>query len=183
MHYCPNCGTEIQEGTRFCSGCGHELLSTAPAVTPAAPRSRSTGNKRLHCPNCRSTALSPVVETEISGGTSVNHSFSRKNSVSSFDFKNTHRNYWMCGECGQKFRNLQNLEEELANLKKITRNAAICTIALAVLGLILGVTIGWLILLLWSPLLLIIVVCIFVNKNKIQKMESERMYLKRNCFG
>lgn len=181
MRYCPNCGTEIPEGTRFCSGCGHELLPAA--TTAAAPRPRSAGSKRLHCPYCQSTALSPVVETEISGGTAVNHSFSRKNSASSFSFRNTHRNYWMCSDCGKKFRNLQNLEEELVQLKKITRNGVIGTIGLAVLGILWGISLGWLLFLIEIPILLIAIVAIFINKNKIQKMESERIYLKRNCFG
>lgn len=181
MHYCPNCGTEVPEGTHFCSGCGHELLPAATTAT--APRSRSAGINRLHCPNCHSTALSPIVETEISGGTSVNHSFSRKNSVSSFDFKNTHRNYWMCSDCGKKFRNLQDLEEELAHLQKITKNGVIGTIVLAALGILWGITLGWLMFILFVPIFLILIVAIFINKNKIQKMESERIYLKRNCFG
>lgn len=179
MRYCPNCGKEIPEGAHFCASCGYEQQSSSHAV----PRPRAAGANRLHCPNCHSTALSPVVETEISGGTAVNHSFSRKNSVSSFDFKNTHRNYWMCADCGQKFRNLQNLEEELAKLKKVTKNGFIGTILLAVLGILWGITIGWLMFLLLVPCLLIVIACLFINKRKIENMESERIYLKRNCFG
>lgn len=180
MRFCQNCGNELEDGALFCSSCGQSQQSSAPP----ARRPRTSNPKRLHCPKCRSTALSPVVETEISGGTAMHHSFSRKNSVSGFRFNNTHRNYWMCGECGHKFRNIQNLEEELASLHKTVKSAVLGVILLAVLGLLSCVTIGFgFTLVLLVPVIVLVIIAIFILKNRIGKMEAERNYLKQNCFS
>lgn len=71
----------------------------------------------MYCPECKSHHISPIVETEIPGGISLNHSFSKRNNVSAMQFNNTHHSYWMCSSCGCKFRNLQNLEQELKTHK------------------------------------------------------------------
>lgn len=179
MSFCRHCGTEIQNSTLFCPNCGQsQQQSSIPARQPL-----STGSKRLHCPNCRSNSISPVVETEISGGMSMNHSFSRKNSVSAISLNNTHRNYWMCSDCGHKFRNLQNLEEELAALHKAVRSAILGIILLVVLGVFSSSTLGFGITLAFlAPVIALVIVAIFVVKNKIGKMEAERVYLKKHCF-
>jgi RsiW-degrading membrane proteinase PrsW (M82 family) len=50
MMFCPNCGSPVREGSRFCFGCGHQLQAGAdPAPdAPQAPRAawniRSAGN-------------------------------------------------------------------------------------------------------------------------------------------
>ena len=33
--FCPNCGANIQDGSKFCSACGHALQSSASAQRPA----------------------------------------------------------------------------------------------------------------------------------------------------
>lgn len=35
--YCPNCGTNLPEGTKFCSSCGTKVEAAAPEVKEAAP--------------------------------------------------------------------------------------------------------------------------------------------------
>lgn len=179
MSYCQNCGTEIDNDARFCPNCGQ---SKKPSSSPAR-QPRANGAKRLHCPNCQSNSISPVVETEISGGMSMNHSFSRKNSVSAISLNNTHRNYWMCSDCGHKFRNLQNLEDELAALHKAVISAILGIILLVVLGMFSSSTLGFGITLAFLvPVIALVIVAIFVVKNKIEKMEAERVYLKKHCF-
>lgn len=178
-NYCQNCGQALADGARFCPNCGQDQQSPGPADTPV----RTSNGKRLHCPECRSTAISPVVETEINGGTSLNHSFSRKNSVSTMRFNSTHRNYWMCSNCGRKFRNLQNLEEELASQEKLAKNGIIGMIIVALLGIFEWIAIGFGISLLAWLVEIICIVCYFILKSRINKLREERIYLKRNCFG
>lgn len=179
MSYCQFCGNELEDGALFCSTCG-KSQQTAPKP---ARRVRNASAKHLHCPNCGSSELSAVVESEISGGMSVNHSFTRKTGVSSHKFNNTHRNYWMCKDCGHKFRNLQNLEEELAAQQKLVKNALYGVILLAVLGIFCSVTIGFGFTMLFLLPVIIIVACsLFVIKGRISKLEDERVYLKQNCF-
>lgn len=180
MSFCPNCGKELVEGVSFCSNCGYGLQSSG---TPKR-QSRPANSRQLHCPECRSTSISPVVETEITGGTSLNHSFSKKNSVSSMQFNNTHRNYWMCSNCGCKFRNLQNLEEELKTNQGLVKRGIVGTILLAILTLLWIVTIGFeFFSILMIFIILMVVVAIFILKNRVTKLSEERAYLKKNCFG
>lgn len=180
MAYCKFCGNEVEEGANFCGSCGQSL---EPPIQ--APQRRNAVNKKqLHCPECGSAALTPIVETEISGGTAVNHSFTRKTSASQVKFNNTHRNYWMCSNCGHKFRNLQNLEEEISSLRKLVKNGWLGTILVILLSLVctIGYGIGFT-LLVCVPLLAIIIISLFIFKGRISKMEEERAYLKANCFG
>ncbi len=110
MRYCSNCVSELADEAAFCPNCGQEQNSA-----PQPVQRRSTSNrKKLHCPECGAAALSPIVETEIGRGAAVNRSITRRTSASAMRFSNTRQDYWMCSECGQKFRNLQNLDEELA---------------------------------------------------------------------
>lgn len=180
MSYCKFCGNEVEDGAQFCGNCGQSL---EPAIQ--TPQRRNAVNKKqLHCPECGSVALTPIVETEISGGTAVNHSFTRKTSASQMQFNNTHRNYWMCSNCGHKFRNLQNLEQEILSLRKKVKNGWIGTILVALLALVWAIGYGvGVTLLVFIPLFAIIIAALFILKGRINKMEEERTYLKTNCFG
>lgn len=179
MSFCVNCGNELNDGARFCSNCGHDQQTSI-----AAPKSpRTGGNKRLHCPECKSSDIAPIVETNITGGTSFNHSFSKRNSVSAMQFNNTHRNYWMCSSCGCKFRNLQNLEEELKNTKNLVTRGVIGLVLLSILFFFFTATIGFGgFSILCIFVVILSVVAIIILKNRISNMSEERAYLKKRCF-
>jgi len=176
MSYCQNCGNEIGEGAQFCSRCG-KSQSTVTSTGHQVPKV-----KGLHCPKCRSTALSPIVETEISGGYSLNHSVTRKTGVSAFDFKNTHRNYWMCGSCGHKFRNIQNLDEEIAVYEKGIRSIIATSIFFAILFLIPFLFGGSVSFFGIIVLTVAMVFFYFLFKRKIDTLEGEKNYLQEHCF-
>lgn len=180
MSFCQNCGNELNEGARFCGNCGYNQQDTV-----IAPRStRTNGSKRLHCPECKSSDISPIVETDITGGTSLNHSFSKRNSVSSMQFNNTHRNYWMCSSCGCKFRNLQNLEEELKNTKNLFTRGIIGIVFIFVLMFFFTSAVGFgFFSFLCIFLILLFAVAAFILKNRISKLDEERAYLKKRCFN
>ena len=133
MKYCQNCGKELDDSAKFCVHCGHSQSAPVHAVQP---QTSTIGGKHLHCPECRSTQLSPIVETDVQGGYAVNRSVGRKWGVSAFDLKSTHRNYWICGQCGHKFRNIQNLKEELAVLQRSLRAFYFLAALLAVIALV-----------------------------------------------
>lgn len=139
--------------------------------------------RRLHCPQCRSTEISPIVESEITGGTSLNHSISRKNSVSGMKFNNVHRNYWMCSNCGHKFRNIQSLEEELAGLKKSTKTICVGVILSAILAVLLGIGGGPIAFGLGLGIVGFALIGYFVSKGKCNNLQKEQEYLKENCFN
>ena len=180
MRFCPDCGTDLAEGVRFCSGCGRELQSSNAPVR----RSRPANSKQLHCPECGSTSISPVVETEITGGTSLNHSFSKRNSISAKEFKNTHRNYWMCSNCGRKFRNIQNLEDEISNNQKLLKRGILGLILCVALALFYLFFTGFNIFtVFWVFVIVLTIVAVNVLKSRTNKLCEERAYLKKNCFG
>jgi len=77
-------------------------------------RSKKMSEQRtgLHCPNCKSHNISISTESSVSGGVTAHHG-----AVSTTRFSNTHRNFWFCADCGTKFRNIPNLEEEIKKNK------------------------------------------------------------------
>lgn len=108
MSFCPDCGTNVPDGSAFCASCGSKLGEQQPAK-PVATKGR------LHCPQCKGVNITPVVESSVDGALSAHSGNGR---MSSTVMSNTHRNYWMCSTCGTKFRNIPNLEEEIVKTKK-----------------------------------------------------------------
>ena len=180
MSFCPNCGTELEEGARFCSGCGYGRQNAVSAVRQT--RTASAG-KRLHCPECKSGDISPIVETEISGGTSFNHSISKRNSISAMQFNNTHRNYWMCSSCGCKFRNIQNLEEEIKTTENLIKRGIAGIILIIVLMILFTMTLGFGF---FCGMCIFVVLpvgaAVVILKKRVISLSEERAYLKKRCF-
>ena len=178
MKFCSNCGQQIDDHAKFCAHCGTTQGAQVPTAQPMAP-----GGKRLHCPNCKGAQLSPIVETDVQGGYALNRSLGRKWSVSAIDLKSTHRNYWMCGNCGHKFRNIQNLEEEIATYRKGLRATYALAIIMAIpilITLLCGES--------FPPFLFIatcalIIFLVAVFKNKLNTLGKEKDYLEKNCFN
>lgn len=188
MKYCQKCGNQISDDAQFCPACG-QSQQMQPAAKPI-PRVQRSGGKKLHCPNCGSTSLSAIVESDVTGGTSYNQSLTKKSSVSTMKFSNVHRNYWMCGDCGQKFRNLQNLEAEIAATEKrirTMRTGALVIFVPSLLLLILGSVLSGSLppIFLWILLVFIVAVLYYsINyyKKQVIEMIKEKRYLERNCF-
>ncbi|MBQ7876052.1 MAG: hypothetical protein IJ316_02065 [Clostridia bacterium] len=141
----------------------------------------------LHCPQCKATTISPVTESSVNGAFTTGRGHMAATTVS-----NTHRNYWMCSTCGTKFRNIQNLEEEIAKTKK---NPIICAVV-AVIAAILCIDCVFKII--GNPFLIffagsfafvcaitaIVCLCfVFVYNGRLKKMKNELEYLKFNCFN
>lgn len=188
MKYCQKCGNQISDDAQFCPACG-QSQQMQPAAKPI-PRVQRSGGKKLHCPNCGSTSLSAIVESDVTGGTSYNQSLTKKSSVSTMKFSNVHRNYWMCGDCGQKFRNLQNLEAEIAATEKRIRTMRIGALVifvplifLLILGSILNGSLPPIFLLVLLALIAALL-CYSINyyKKQVIEMIKEKRYLERNCF-
>lgn len=190
MRYCPSCGTQLNDSVSFCENCGTQLSVQVPGKKPAAP-GRNPQNRSLHCPECRSTNLTPIVESTNSGGLATSSAVTRRISLTSYQTTTTHRNYWMCQNCGNKFRNLQNLKEELASEGKRMKICGISAVVFGIVCLILGfgvfsndVTAVFLA----FPLILLIcaeiLFCVvwLTTRNKILKMMEEKRYLEKNCF-
>lgn len=179
MAFCSKCGTSLPDGADFCASCG---TKNAPAQEKDCPAKR-TG--KLHCPNCKSYNFSTVTESSVNGAVSTGRNI-RTTSVS-----NTHRNFWICSDCGTKFRNIQNLEEEIRKSKSspvvMTIITVICT-ALTAFLLVqkLNSPFGGFMLLPYlvgaAFVTIMSFIYIFISKSKLKKMKNELVYLKENCF-
>lgn len=138
----------------------------------------------LHCPECKSTKISPIVETSNNGGYAVNNSMTRKTSVSNITLNSTHRNYWMCSNCGSKFRNVQNLQEEITSEKKKVTGFGILSVLIVIMTI---VCIAASYIAAFGPVLAILAVVSFgnllISTKKVSAMSKELIYLKENCFN
>ncbi len=180
MSICKNCNANVPEGTKFCPSCGASMLATAQA-----PQQQSQANK-LHCPNCKSHNISISTESSVNGAVTTHHG-----SFSSSRVSNTHRNFWFCSDCGTKFRNIQNLEEEIKNTKLTPIILSIMGLISAIIGIYFFVNssealISFLFQMygfaaLLAAFLFFIVALSYSSKRK--KMIQELEYLKKNCFN
>ena len=177
MAFCKKCGAQVVDNTAFCASCG--------APQNAAPAPAAVAGQ-LHCPNCKGTNLTPVVESSVDGAVT-----SSRGNLSATKVSSIHRNYWICSTCGNKFRNIQNLQEEMVKMEKNAKLYTIITVISAVLFFVFCKMVeeaGFLGFLFWSFVLtaglfaLVSFCFIFVSKNKAKKMKEELAYLKKNCF-
>lgn len=184
MSTCPNCNTNLPDGSAFCASCGTKIGTAAPQQAPAAPANGS----KLHCPNCKSHNLTVTTESSITGAVSTH---SRNGRFSSTHVSNNHQTFWVCGDCGTKFRNIQSLEEEINKYKiqpivwfVLAGIAAIISLVWYVnsqngpAGFLFG---GYIAV---SAICAIIFLCFgFSWKGKLAKMRAELADLKNRCFN
>lgn len=201
MSFCAQCGTQLEDGAAFCGKCGARQ-GTGPVVrqTPgyqkpvnqaAAYRGNQTAlsgfaGKKLHCPNCKSQNIAITTESSVNGG--ITHA---RGNTAVTRMSNTHRNYWVCHECGTKFRNIQNLEDEILMNRKGSKMSIVASIILGIISLFLIINtinnpLGGLFLLSFTVTAVVATVVffcfIFVYNNRAEKMEREKAYLQANCF-
>ena len=176
MKFCTSCGNQIEEDAGFCPHCGKRQPAAATSYTA------TTRGKRLHCPKCKNNQLSPIVETDVRGSTSVHMPVGGRMGVSDTYTRSTHREYWMCQSCGHKFRQIENLEEELAKGRKALTGTVIIIIPLIIIALLDLFTGGPILHILMIPLILFDGILCVVWKKKVTKLTAEKKYLTRKCF-
>lgn len=188
MKYCQSCGKQIEDGAKFCVNCG----SNQSAVQQSAAIHRNTGGHRLHCPKCKSNRLSPIVETTATGGTAVHTPITRRTGFTTYTANSVHRNYWLCQDCGHKFRNLENLKEELTRETKQMKVGLVFSVLFGVLSLFLVILLTsepMYLVFLSVPtfcvfIMLIVFLCIWLfSRANTKRLTAEKEYLEKNCFG
>lgn len=212
MKFCHSCGTQYQEGTAYCEQCGAQLTqaATRSATVQDVVYAQTRGNQgKVHCsnPQCRSTALSPIVETTMNTTTRGSGYSGTQGCLGYLLFgpcgllcgncgnsqttttQSTNRTYWVCQDCGNKFRNLQDLEAEITKLQKrlplvgaCSAVMAICVVILWVCAAQVGGTVGTFIV--WLSILVAVLTGIIVlsSFNQVKKLKQEQEDLLRNCF-
>ncbi|MBQ8359923.1 MAG: zinc ribbon domain-containing protein [Oscillospiraceae bacterium] len=175
MKYCSHCGQQIDENSQFCPGCGN-------AQTPASQPVTSNGI-HLHCPKCKGTRFSPVVETDVKSGFSVHTAATKNLSFSNTQLKSIHRDYWMCQTCGTKFRNIENLEAEIATVSKSMKLTMIFCILFTVLSILCPIAEVGLACILSVPFAILLGGFHLHYRIQCKKLTEEKEYLSTNCFN
>ncbi len=186
MKYCANCGTAVEEEVKFCPKCGG---SFSPAQVEQATDNLSAKINKLHCPKCKSLNLISSTETSGAGAITTNAGGFAVTSVQS-----EHKDFWICRDCGTKFRNVQSISEELAKNKKRTVfysvASVICLILCIVIFSLLPHEDDFDLLFITLPVLaapaaflISSIIFLVVNVKSIKKLELEEIYLKENCFN
>ena len=146
--FCKNCGANLPDGSKFCAGCG----STVDGATPV--KSAKPVSNGVCCPNCNSRNLQATVETNVnvSGGKGYS---SAKGCIGFLllgplgilcgscgqkqgTVTTTNKNYYVCGDCGNKFRNILELMKEMQSMHK---KGIGCGIAMGVIALFMWIVI------------------------------------------
>ncbi|MCD8391025.1 MAG: zinc ribbon domain-containing protein, partial [Firmicutes bacterium] len=132
--YCNKCGAEVNDGNAFCTNCGSPLnkakIEFAERTEPKEPQ-----NFKIKCIRCRSCDLHPLTE-DITTSKTTGSDFSVGKGCLGYLLmgpfgilcgacgKNkktttttTHKNYWVCKDCGFKFKDLATLETEINTYK------------------------------------------------------------------
>lgn len=170
MKSCPFCGRAIDDDAVYCSGCGrkidaHDEITHNPITEamlhydemPEPETRRKYGIVR--CPRCGEHNLHPIDETSTSVHTSGGGYSSSKGCLGWLLFgpigflcggmgqqqkasvSTVHKLFWICNDCGFKFRNLDDWAKEIntkVKQQKLNQYSAIVLGVLSLLFLMMG---------------------------------------------
>lgn len=143
--FCKNCGAEIPDGSQFCAKCGSSI-ETSPTVAQQA----NIVPAGLRCPKCGSKSLQAIVESNTTG-TGGGYSGGKGclgfllfgplgllcgSCGSKQKISTTNKTFWVCQNCGNKFRNAKDLMDESSRLYKGSRVGTISFAILTIVALI-----------------------------------------------
>lgn len=170
MRPCPFCGRLIDEDAIYCSGCGKEVgtyddyvcnpITEAMLNYDNIPNSLTRSKYGIvKCPRCEGRHLYPINETETTVHTSgkgysgtkgclgwllfgpIGLLFGNMGEKHKTSVSTSYKLYWVCNECGYKFRNLDNWNieiEEKCKQKQLNQYSAITMGVLAILFFLIG---------------------------------------------
>lgn len=159
MKKCLFCGRINDDDALFCCKCGRAfneedniiaeaMLNYDEIVTAPIP-------KHLCCPRCRSNHLQATVETSTSAKTRRKGYSPAKGCLGSLLFgswgwlfgafgqrrktviETINRNYWICADCGNKFRNIRDWREEIKKKEQSVKANLMLSITSAVFAILL----------------------------------------------
>lgn len=181
MKNCQHCGRQIGD-TEFCPHCGQKQN---------AQQVQSVNRRRLHCPHCKSVQLTALVESKQTGGVATHSKVTKRVGITSYSANTENRHYWMCRDCGHKFRNLEDLKSELVSANKIVKVSRIMSIIFGILCLLT------LLFAFSDPMAFVMMIVPFIAcvameavflvlwlsyKKNVESMTADEAYLEKNCF-
>ena len=185
MSYCKHCGSEVGDA-KFCPNCGK-----AQHVEQYTEKSCSNG-RRLHCPHCRSTQLTALVESANADHIRKGAAAAKGFGLSAHGATAANRNYWMCHDCGHKLRNIENLQAEIdyaeIEMNKWKRWGIAASVVTVVLMMLAAAAGDVMMVFLCAPLGLFILYAgasFWVSsreKKRFETLTDEKKRLEENCY-
>ena len=214
--YCPKCGKELSDDSRFCRYCGSQIQTEISnrevsvnhnTVTVHTTKVESSDlDIGYFCPNCKSRKLQLISETDTSSTTSGGGYSGGKGclgylllgpigllcgacgSQSKTVTANSTRRFWVCQDCGNKFRMPDEIRQEEEQSRKLIRvYKALLAFSVAALFLLLMIEIILTHFELWwadaAVVIDMILSAVYCNKEKhrAEKLEQEYEYIMANC--
>lgn len=152
--------------------------------------------RRLHCPHCRGEQLIAVSEATQAGGVATTSRVTRNASMTTYSTNTINRHYWMCRECGHKFRNLEDLTVELNKNEKTAKTgkkwvpilgiALVISMFSMIFTLLQGNFLGFLM------FFVVLILCVafgitlglwLKSQSVVKKLTPEKAYLEQHCFN
>lgn len=158
MKKCLFCGFDNDDETLFCKSCGRKFPITNKKVCKSTSDEINDEiiidmrHKRICCPSCKSSHLQATVETSTSVRTTGNNYSLGKGIIGRLLFgtpglllgsvgqkqrtyiDTLNRNYWICSDCGNKFRNIEDWREEINRKEQATKVNLLLTIIFSVIA-------------------------------------------------
>lgn len=162
--FCNKCGKENKDGSLFCSSCGNPFQSesaeevatqgtqqVSQSVQNAEATMQTSNGKPLHivCPKCGSRNLS--VTNEVNVQTSGKDFSAGKACLGNAMFgplgilcgscgggkkvSSTNTVFWICNDCGNKFKHFDEMEKEIAKLKTAHTVVIVASVLLNIMSI------------------------------------------------
>ena len=140
---------------------------------------------RLHCPYCKDDTLIAAMETDSSN--SIHNVVGGPMATSTGFTKYHNRHYWMCRDCGKKFRNIEDLKGEIKKYQKTEKVWKIFSIILLPLIFFLLTKLDTLMITLpFLIIFLLVFLVVFLEwnscKKRIKIFSEELVWLEEKCF-
>lgn len=155
--YCRKCGKEISENKEYCDACettdsGHQAVINH--IDQSQVFANINNNRKICCPKCKSKNLQFVSNTEFSSKTTGGGYSAGKGccgymalgplgllcgacgSKSKTTVTSKSTNIWVCGECGNKFRSIDDIESEINSMESEKTRAKILLSIIAIIVII-----------------------------------------------
>lgn len=162
--FCSKCGSEIQEGGKFCNHCGAPLveenddwdvipLEPDPSYTPEVndliynlPELETSNGSGVHCPRCKSKKIQALLKSDVKGGYRVGRGclgwllFGPLGLLCGAIGKKSkvtviNETMFVCTECGFGFSHIEDMIEERERQAKFYLIAGIALLVLSIIVL------------------------------------------------
>lgn len=168
--YCSKCGSQQSDSGKFCNECGSPLIQSVmqekqpevqnPAVVKVVSKDAVAENiNKIFCSECGNSSLQYITEENVATQITGSNYSAGKGCLGFLLFgpfglfcgncgnnqqtkmRSEHKHFWICPKCGNRMRDLKDIEEEIeldkTNLKALNslcKVELICCVGLFLIG-------------------------------------------------